>query len=582
MIGSRIWDMRRGDNDDNRFSPHGRGLGGLVVPTLLEFNFLTAPLTILILILGPAILVGIAPSVVITYGQFVFHAASLARSRWIIGVACLAGLLTVATAMGRRFLTAAFVKVRHLHYTLIFPIFVAVREILRSFGERFGGGSLSPEQLSRRRRLATIVAALLFCFAGIALAVMVEFSAGLKLVDVEHVSVWATLKAALGNAAIILGCSTVFESLHWLRRELSLKSPVLDWVDKGPNTDSSTLRVAHLSDLHLVGERYGYRMETGIHGPRGNRRFRNALRKLAALDAQAPLDHVFVTGDITDAGTRAEWMAFIDLVRECHELRERLSFVPGNHDVNIVDRTNPGRLDSPWSAGSALRKLRFILALDAVQGERAFVVDRLSSRLGPSLREYLREGKRADTLRELAQSGAIPGRLEIAKIWEGMFPLVEPASNNQRSGLILLDSNASSHFSLTNAIGVVNPSQMKALKAILENSPGGTWIILLHHQVVEYPVQSIPLKDRIGLALVNAPDLLATVVPHASRILILHGHRHRDWIGTCGEVVLCSAPSVTMGCEGVDENHGSFHIHEVAIETGGRIHLAATQRIRTG
>lgn len=582
MIGSRIWDMRRGDDDDNRFSPHGGGLLSLILPTLLEFNYLKAPLTILILILGPAILVGIAPSVVITYSQFVLHAASLARSRWIIGIVCLAGLLAVATAVARRFLTAAFVKVRHLHYTLIFPIFVAVREILRSAGESFGGGSLSPERLSRRRRLATILAAVLFCVAGIALAATVEFSAGLKLVDVEHVSVWATLKAALGNAAIILGCSTVFESLHWLRRELSLKSPVLDWIDRVPNADLSTLRVAHLSDLHLVGERYGYRMETGIHGPRGNRQFRNALRKLAAIHARTPFDHVFVTGDVTDAGTRAEWMAFIDLVRECHELRERLSLVPGNHDVNIVDRTNPGRLDLPWSAGPALRKLRFILALDAVQGERTFVVDRLSSRLGPSLREYLREGKRADALRELAQRGAIPGRLEIAKIWEGMFPLVEPASNSQRCGVILLDSNAPSQFSLTNAIGAVDPSQMRVLKAILKNSSGSAWIILLHHQVVEYPVASIPLRDRIGLALVNAPDLLATVVPHASRILIMHGHRHRDWIGTCGEVVLCSAPSVTLGCEGVDEKRGSFHIHEVAIEPGGRIHLAATQRVRTG
>jgi predicted MPP superfamily phosphohydrolase len=457
-----------------------------------------------------------------------------------------------------------------------------VREILLSVEEGFGGGALSPEQLSQRRRGATIMAALLFCFSGIALALAVEFSAGLKLINVERVSVWATLKAALSNAAIVVGCSTVFESLHWLRRELSLKSPVLDWVDRAPNPGSSTLRVAHLSDLHLVGERYGYRMETGIHGPRGNRRFRNALRKLAQIHASTPFDHVFVTGDITDAGTRAEWTAFMDILRECHELRERLSLVPGNHDVNIVDRTNPGRLDLPWSASTALRKLRYILALDAVQGERTFVVDRSSSRLGPSLREYLRKGKRADALQELAQRGAIPGRFEIAKIWEGMFPLVKPASSDQQCGLILLDSNASSHFSLTNAIGVVDPKQIKALKAILDKSPGRAWIILLHHHVVEYPVASIPLRDRIGLALINAPDLLATVVPHASRILIMHGHRHRDWIGTCGEVVLCSAPSVTLGCEGVDEHRGSFHIHEVALEAGGRICLATTQRVRTG
>ena len=100
-----------------------------------------------------------------------------------------------------------------------------------------------------------------------------------------------------------------------------------------------------------------------------------------------------------------------------------------------------------------------------------------------------------------------------------------------------------------------------------------------YHQVVDYPVASIPLRDRVGLALVNAPDLLAAVVPHASRVLVFHGHRHRDWIGTCGEVVLCSAPSVTLGCEGVEDDRGSFRIHELALATGGQIDLVATQQI---
>ena len=38
----RIWDLRRGDNDDNRTSPHGRGLRSLVLSTAVEFNPLKA------------------------------------------------------------------------------------------------------------------------------------------------------------------------------------------------------------------------------------------------------------------------------------------------------------------------------------------------------------------------------------------------------------------------------------------------------------------------------------------------------------------------------------------------------------
>jgi 3',5'-cyclic AMP phosphodiesterase CpdA len=570
----RIWNLRRGDDDDNRSSPYGGGLRGLFLSTLVEFNYLKAPLSFLVLVLAPALLVGIAPPVVVAYGQLFFLAATPGRFTLLAGLGFLAILVVVALWIGRRFLAAALVKVRHLHDSLVFPIFVVLRVALRTVAERFGGRSITPEQLARRRRLGAVLAALIFAVAGLALAITVEFSVGLK-----HGSLWAAVKAALGNAAVVLGLSTVLESMYWLRRELTLRSPVFDWVPGPRHPGSSPLRVAHLSDLHVVGERYGHRMATGINGPRGNRSFRNALRKLAAIHAQAPLDRILVTGDITDAGTRAEWAEFMDLLRGCHGLRERLSLVPGNHDVNIVDRTNPGRFDLPWSAGPALRKLRFILALDAVQGDRAHVVDRASDAPGPSLRDYLHEGKRVELLRALAQRGAIKGRSEIANVWNGMFPLVEPARTVDGCGLILLDSNAPSQFALTNAIGVVNPEQLRALKSVLRNSSGHAWIILLHHQVVEYPFASISLLDRIGLALVNAPDVLAAIAPYAKRVLILHGHRHTDWIGTCGDVVLCSAPSVALKSAGVEGHRGSFHVHEITLGGDGDIRLAATQRV---
>jgi hypothetical protein len=192
-----------------------------------------------------------------------------------------------------------------------------------------------------------------------------------------------------------------------------------------------------------------------------------------------------LTGDITDAGTRAEWAEFIDLLRGYPELRARLSFVPGNHDMNIVDRTNPGTLDLPWSTGQLLRKLRVVLALDAVQGDRSHVVDHASGALGPSLKDYLRERGRVELLRRW-RNAALRGRWEIAKIWDAIFPLVELAPADDGYGLILLNSNAPSHFLLTNAIGIVNRSQLNALKSILRNSPRRAWMILLHHQVVEY------------------------------------------------------------------------------------------------
>jgi len=569
--------MRRGDADDNRTSPYGAGWGSVIFSSALEFSYLKAVLGFLTLIVLPALLVGIAPSFLITYWHHTRDAVvSAGRNPTVVALLFLAVLVAFALLVGRRLLLFSLDNFSHLHYTLVFPTFVTLREVLRSIAERLPGMSNTQEHLYRRRRVATLFAALLLGGAGLALALSIELSSGLQLVDVERVRPLAVAQAALGNAAIVLGFSTAAASLFWLWRELTLSGPVLDWTPKPSEATASVVRVAHLSDLHLVGERYGYRMETGTHGPQGNRCVSDALEKLTAIHASNPVDRVLVTGDITDAGTRSEWAEFIDLIQTFPELRSRMSFVPGNHDTNIVDRTNTGRPDLPWSVGKALRKLRFVLALDEIQGDRAHLVVRKSGAIGPLLGDYLREGERPELLRALAERGTLRGRWELAKVWDAIFPLVEPATDENGYGIILLDSNARSNFSLTNAVGVVDPAQLRALKSVLR-STHSAWLILLHHHVVEYPVPGIRLSDRIGLALMNAPDLLAAINRHASRTLVLHGHRHVDWIGSTGKTVLCSAPSVTLGPE---KYRGHFTIHEFALGTDGSIRLTANQRVQ--
>jgi hypothetical protein len=102
----------------------------------------------------------------------------------------------------------------------------------------------------------------------------------------------------------------------------------------------------------------------------------------------------------------------------------------------------------------------------------------------------------------------------------------------------------------------------------------------LHHHVVEYPLTEIGLRDRIGLALVNAPDVLEAIAPHAHRTIVLHGHRHRDWIGTCGGLTLCSAPSTSLGAYNVVMYQGIFHIHQLDTGKGGSVRLIDTDTIK--
>jgi 3',5'-cyclic AMP phosphodiesterase CpdA len=575
----RIWDLRRGDDDDDRTNPHGRGLRSLVFSAALEFNYLKAPIGFLALFVAPALLIGIVPSIAILYGRLMLHAPALAGGSPIVTTVVLLALAALAYWLGRPLFAVAWNNFWHLHYSLVLPIFVVVRELLRAALEQLRGRSVTPEQLDRGRRVCGVIAALLFTGSGLVLATTVEVSFGIQLIDIVHVRWQPLMAAALGNAAMILGLSAAIESLYWIWRELSLKGAVLDWVPGPPSAEASVVRVAHLSDLHIVGERYGYRMEAGTDGPRGNGSIRSALRRLGAIHAAAPLDRVLMTGDITDAGTRAEWAEFIDLLRGCPELRRRLCLIPGNHDVNIIDRANPGRLDLPWSAGQSLRKLRVVLALDTLAGDRSHVVDRSSGARGLSLKDFLRQGQRPELLRELAYRGTMRGRREMTKVWEAIFPLVEPPAPAGTYGVIQLNSNARSHFALTNAIGVVGPSQLKALRLILQNTRH-PWLILLHHQVVEYPLVSISLRERIGLALINAPDLVAVLAPHSRRVIVLHGHRHRDWIGVCGNIVLCSAPSTSLGADGTDKYRGSFHIHQLSVGAGGGLQLIGTERVR--
>jgi 3',5'-cyclic AMP phosphodiesterase CpdA len=575
----RIWDLRRGDMDDNRTSPYGRGWRSFVISTALESNYVTASIAFVALIIVPALLLGLAPPLIYTYGRHTLGSAVGIAKHPVAAVFSLAVLAAVAVWIARPLLRKAVESLWHLHYALVFPLFVALRETISALLEALPGETRASAGLDRRRRIGTVLAAMLMASGGLLLAWSVGLLADPGFADVI-MQPWAVARAGLSNAAVLLGLSTAVASLYWLAREIAWLRPLRDWSSSPIPRDAAVVRVAHLSDLHIVGERYGYRMECGTHGPRGNRSVRHALRRLRAIDASTPIDRVLVTGDVTDAGTRAEWVEFLDLIR-CHpDLRSRILFVPGNHDVNIVDRTNTGRFDIPWSVGHALRRLRFVVALDGVQGEHVHIVGRESGALGPSVRDYLRDGDRTARLRELAERGTWRGRWEISTVWDDIFPLVAPPTSPGGCGAILLDSNARSHFSATNAIGVVSHSQLKRLKAVLNASPAHPWIVLLHHHVVEYPHESVALGDRIALSLMNAPDVLSAISRHSSRVVIFHGHRHRDWIGTKGGIALCSAPSTTLGSDGADLYHGCFRIDELALTGNGGMHLASSERVR--
>src|SRR5258705_327618 len=124
------------------------------------------------------------------------------------------------------------------------------------------------------------------------------------------------LAPALANAAVLLGGYLAAAALVWGIADSTMPQPrdLLE-LDQPP-ADGKIWRVVHLSDLHIVGERYGFRIESGRSGARGNQRLSRVLERLEEEHKHRPVDIVLVTGDVTDAGRSAEWAEFLGALAE--------------------------------------------------------------------------------------------------------------------------------------------------------------------------------------------------------------------------------------------------------------------------
>jgi 3',5'-cyclic AMP phosphodiesterase CpdA len=383
------------------------------------------------------------------------------------------------------------------------------------------------------------------------------------------------LAPALANAAVLLGGYLAAAALAWGIADSTMPQPrdLLE-LDRPP-ADGKIWRVVHLSDLHIVGERYGFRIESGRAGARGNQRLIRVLERLEQEHKHRPLDIVLVTGDVTDAGRSAEWAEFLGALASFPQLARRTLILPGNHDVNVVDRANPARFDLPTSPGRRLRQLRALSAMAAVQGGDVRVVDPATRQLGDTLNDALAPHR--SSMVGFADTGLLRLSPRLAQVWADVFPMVMPPANENGLGIVLLNSTAETHFSFTNALGLVSNAQARALRAIVSQFPKAHWILALHHHLVEYPKLASALSERIGTALINGSWFLRQLQPLGRRAVVMHGHRHIDWIGNCGTLRIISAPSPVM--EATDDMSTSFLIHRLAAGPEGRLSLLAPERI---
>jgi 3',5'-cyclic AMP phosphodiesterase CpdA len=567
-------DPRDGDIEDDASSTKRRSLLSLAGSLFAEISPAKLLLSWTMLFVVPALLLGLTPLIASAW-------LSLVRDKMtspLIGIWPM--LLLVVLAMvgllgARSVLRMAESNFWSLNSLAIEPVYAICREGIRHLAGKLFQTGVDPLQSARFHAATSLAAGALMTCAAVGAVILAWpatrwFATIADLAPAKHL-----FSIALANSVVLVGAYLAIAALVWASADAAMPQP----RDRGEPPPGLRVvrewRVVHLSDLHAVGERYGFRIESGRSGPRGNNRLRHLLDQLEQMHASQPIDIILITGDLTDAGRSTEWSELLDALRAHPKLLERVLILPGNHDLNIVDRSNPARLDLPTSPNRRLRRLRFLSAADLIQGDRVRVVDRAGRRVGQTLSLAL-DGHRAEMARFSDVARPFLSR-RLDELWVTAFPMIVPPESQDGLGVILLNSNADTHFSFTNALGMMSSDQMHAIEIATAEYPHACWILALHHHVVEYPRAARALSERIGTALVNGSWFVRRLDKIAGRTLLMHGHRHTDWIGECAGLPIVSAPSQVM--EATDSEDTCFYVHTLATLHDRRLCLLSSERM---
>jgi 3',5'-cyclic AMP phosphodiesterase CpdA len=276
------------------------------------------------------------------------------------------------------------------------------------------------------------------------------------------------------------------------------------------------MRIAHFSDLHLLSldgvpiRRFLNKRLTGL----ANLRFKRShvhrashVRAIAREIANAGVDHVVVTGDLTNLALESEFELARDvLVEDLGIDPARVSVVPGNHDV--------------YTRG-AMASRRF----------ETYFSDWLES-----------------DLPELAVDAG-GARFPVVKL-RGSAAIVSLSSAVPRLPFV--------------AAGEIGPAQLDALARVLAHPEveSRTLVLVLHHPAL-YGDWSKTRTHVEGLR--DASALVSLLMPF-SRGLILHGHLHRRVQRVletqAGKLLHVGATSASLHDEDVDRMAG-FNVYDL-------------------
>lgn len=274
------------------------------------------------------------------------------------------------------------------------------------------------------------------------------------------------------------------------------------------------MRIAHFSDLHVLAlqgvpsHRFFNKRFTGwvnLRVKRAHKHRPGHVRAVAREITRAKVDHVVITGDLTNLALEQEFVAVRELLEQDLGLKpDQISAVPGNHDL--------------YTRG-AMRDQRFT--------------------------KYFHDYVASD-LPELCAD--IPlGRFPFVKL-RGPCAIIGLSSAVPRPPLM--------------ASGELGKPQLEALSRILEHPEvkKRTPVILLHH-----PIHNPPSKMKTFVEGLWDADTLTSKLGGLTRGLLLHGHLHvrrQRALGTpVGELLSVGATSASLDHEHEHKMAG-FNLYE--------------------
>lgn len=566
-----IIDPRQGDIEDDASSTKRRSMLALFGGMLVEISFPKLIVAWAMLLIVPGVLLGVVPiAATVWFRALSDNIASPEVGLWTT-ILILLAVGTIGWFGWRPLFRLAETSFWSLNALLVQPIYAVWREVLRHISEWLLSATATDLSRGKVRAGAAAVAGVLVSALALLVVNWARPRAHLFATLAEVNSFGRFAEVTLANSILAVTGYLAAAALFWGFADALTPQPVTLRDYPTRTKKRRVWRVAHLSDVHIVAADYGFRLESGRLGPRGNLRLKRVLAELDQINAKTPIDVVLISGDVTDAGIASEWAEFFDVIAPYPELVRKMLILPGNHDLNIVDRSNPARMDLPGSPNIRLRQLRMLSAMDAVQGKRVKIIDRKTHKLGKTLAEAV-DPHRGVIARFADEARPFLSR-KLTELWARVFPMVLPPQDEDGLAVIVLNSNADTHFSFTNALGMIPAEQMSGIEYATAQHPRAVWVIALHHHVVEYPWKAKTLSERIGTALINGNWFIRKLKPLAQRIVLMHGHRHVDWIGQCGDLTVISAPSPVM--EVTDEVQTGFYIHTLAAGHDGTLALLA-------